>query len=64
MNSLFTSVFHSFSADRYVVLQVVFILKQIELFMQWCKCGVYKPVIRCHFEVWNFRNKFLNKYQE
>ena len=39
----------------------MFILKQIELFMQWCKCGVYKPVIRCHSEVWNFRNKFCEQ---
>ena len=36
----------------------MFILKQIELTMQWCNCGVYKLIICCHSEVWNFGNKF------
>ena len=39
----------------------MFILKQIELTVQCCNCGIYKPVICCHSEVWNFGNKFYEQ---
>ena len=39
----------------------MFILNQIELSMQWLNCGIYKLIICCHSEVWNFGNKFSDQ---